>query len=122
MTNEKFNGWTNYETWNVALWFDNEQSSQEYWKERAQEHYNDAVAGEYEGQTREFEAAYSLSKEMKEQAEEFMPEVEGFYADLLQAALQEVNWMEIAQHYMEYAVEVEKHNQLMEKQRREDEI
>ena len=24
MTNETFNGWSNYETWNVALWIQNE--------------------------------------------------------------------------------------------------
>ena len=26
MTNETFNGWSNYETWNVALWIQNEFS------------------------------------------------------------------------------------------------
>lgn len=25
LTNEKFNGWTNYETWNVALWIGNDE-------------------------------------------------------------------------------------------------
>lgn len=24
MTNETYNGWTNYQTWNVALWIQNE--------------------------------------------------------------------------------------------------
>lgn len=26
MNNEKYNGWANYETWNVALWYNNEEA------------------------------------------------------------------------------------------------
>lgn len=26
MTEEKYNGWTNWETWNVSLWLDNDES------------------------------------------------------------------------------------------------
>ena len=25
-----YNGWTNYETWNVALWMDNDETSYQY--------------------------------------------------------------------------------------------
>ena len=28
MTDTEYNGWTNYETWNVALWIDNDQGLQ----------------------------------------------------------------------------------------------
>lgn len=44
MTKKEYNGWTNFETWNVNLWLDNEQSSQEYWQEQtvnALEHAKD---------------------------------------------------------------------------------
>ena len=34
MCNE-YNGWTNYATWNVALWLDNEQGSHFHFVERA---------------------------------------------------------------------------------------
>jgi len=37
MTRKEYNGWTNYETWAVALWLDNEEGSQRFWHERAHE-------------------------------------------------------------------------------------
>lgn len=39
---KKYNGWTNYETWNVALWLDNEEGSYNYWRETAQEIYDES--------------------------------------------------------------------------------
>ena len=27
---QEYNGWTNYETWNVALWMDNDETSYQY--------------------------------------------------------------------------------------------
>lgn len=74
-----YNGWSNYETWAVALWIGNEQGSYQYWEQdQAGECYRDAV---------------------KEQLGEwvFGP---GNDADLLNAALQEVNRHEIAEHYV----------------------
>lgn len=29
-----YNGWSNYETWNVKLWIDNEEGSYDYWREQ----------------------------------------------------------------------------------------
>ena len=85
MAEEKgYNGWTNYETWLVALWLDNERTSAEYWRDCAKHH-----------------STYELSQQMKGEIEDGVPELDGFYADLLSAVLSEVNWMEIARHYME---------------------
>lgn len=33
-----YNGWTNYDTWNVALWFDNDEGLQDYLTEFATSH------------------------------------------------------------------------------------
>lgn len=45
-TTEKktYNGWTNYETWNVALWIGNEEGSYRYWQAVTQECYDEATA------------------------------------------------------------------------------
>lgn len=102
-TSKKYNGWTNYETWNVALWFDNEEGSSNYWNERAQVCYDDAQADA--SFTREEEAGFALAKEMQGEVEENTPTVTGMYADLLNESIYEVNWHEIAEHYID---EVEK--------------
>lgn len=97
---EKY-GWTNYETWLVALWIGNDQGSQSYWDEVAQECYDRAEAGDVF--TRDEQAALDLSDCLKNEiSDEGFPLPEGgLYADLLNGALSEVNWHEIAEHYIE---------------------
>lgn len=98
MDNDKrYNGWTNYETWNVALWMDNDAS--EYWNERAQEIYDDAEADKTFSRVER--AALDLADAIKDEHEENTPTVAGCYADLLNAALSEVNWYEIAEHFID---------------------
>jgi len=46
MTHKEYNGWTNYETWLVKLWIDNEQGSQDYWIERAEQNVKDDEDGD----------------------------------------------------------------------------
>jgi hypothetical protein len=48
-------------------------------------------------------AAILLANWLKDETEEATPELAGFYADLLNAALSEVNWNEIATHWVEVA-------------------
>jgi hypothetical protein len=98
MTRKEYNGWTNYETWAVALWLDNEQGSQRYWQERAEEYVKT------DGKE---DASRGLADELKEQHEEANPVTDAsVFSDLMGAALSEVNWFEIAQHYVD-EVEVE---------------
>ena len=98
---EKYNGWTNYETWNLALWIGNEEGSDRYWRDVAQEVYDDAEADETF--TRAERATLDLADRLKDEITEANPLADDatFFADILGAALSEVNWYEIAEHWIE---------------------
>jgi|ERR1043166_1966752 hypothetical protein len=101
--NKTYNGWTNYETWVVNLWMDNEEGTQRYWSERAEEIVRSSEADQY---NTKIERAYSdLSDELKREHEENAPEVSGVFSGLLTAALGEVDWYEIAKSWIDNAVE-----------------
>jgi|SRR5665213_3375087 len=102
-----YNGWTNYETWNVALWIDNEPGTYETRREMAVQAWEDAETRRgYESQTRQDSAKYLLSERLREWVEEMAPNLgASMFSDLLSAALSEVNWYEIAENWLE---EVEK--------------
>ena len=83
---------------------DNDQGSQEYWQEVAQDCFDTATTGDCF--TREEQAALDLADRLKQELDTDMhdrgvPELSGFYADLLNAALSEVNWHEIAKSFIE---------------------
>ena len=101
MNAKTYNGWTNYETWNVALWLDNDQGSERYWREAAQECYSEAEASR--SFTRQEQATLDLSQRLKNEIEEANPVADqaSMWADLMGAALSEVNYHEIAEHYIE---------------------
>ena len=85
-----YNGWTNYETWNVALWW-GENGMSGYWIGEAEEMLEADDSDD---------VAVQLADRMKSETIDEMPTVTGMYADLLKAALDEVNWREIAEHYV----------------------
>ena len=86
MTDTTYNGWTNYETWNVALWIDNEQGT--YWEAR--------------DMARQSRTAGALAQSLKDWITDMAPDLgASMFADLLGAALSEVDWYEIAGHYFE---------------------
>jgi hypothetical protein len=108
MSEKTYNGWTNYETWNVKLWMDNDQGSDRYYRELAQEVYDAAEATTRPAFTKEERATLDLSERLKDEYESAMADwleesnkTVGVWADLLGAALSEVNWHEIAGHYIE---------------------
>lgn len=107
MNTKEYNGWTNYETWVVNLWMDNEEGTHDYWKEVAEDIYNNQAA-EQKHFTKMEEAVYMLADRLKDDHEDRKDswlENAGLnssvWADLLGAALSEVNWREIAEHLLE---------------------
>lgn len=113
MTKNEYNGWFNYETWLIALWIDNEEGSSDYWNEAAAtalEEAKDTLSANarltgHEPFTTEEKATFALERQLKESFEESQPELDGFWADLLSAALSEINWHEVAAHYIDNAAE-----------------
>ena len=102
MTQDKtYNGWANYETWCVALWLENEEGTYRYWRETARELA--ARAGRKRGPhlTRAEQARVWLADRMREEIErdDVVPPA-SLYADLLNAALGEVEWAEVADAFL----------------------
>jgi hypothetical protein len=93
---EKYNGWKNYETWAVSLWIDNEEST--YLRARAIAQEARADPQIIDGRT----APGVVADCLKEWIENDSPlnNTATLYADLLNAALSEVDWYEIAEHYL----------------------
>lgn len=100
MNHKEYNGWTNYETWVVNLWMDNEERTNDYWIEIAEDVYHHE-AEEQQHFTKMEDAACILADRLKDHHEENRPELPGVYGDLIGAALSEVNWREIAEHLLE---------------------
>ena len=85
MTDNTCNGWSNYETWLVYNYLD-AYNQLAYWYAQVSEHTT----------------AYDLAKDIREVLVDATPDIgPGLYADFLRAALQEVNWREIANHVLD---------------------
>ena len=106
MNRNEYNGWTNYETWLVNMWIDNDEGAHDMWIERA----NEALAAtddslDFVG--RKADAVFELADTMKDEFENGAEELglKGFWVDLVNSALSEVNWREIATAVFENVTE-----------------
>ena len=80
MERREYNGWTNYETWLVNMW------------------YGDVFADmQADGNAINAEYIQSFVEEMLE-SDGALPQY-GFAADIMNAALREVDWDDLAEHY-----------------------
>jgi hypothetical protein len=101
-----YQGWTNYVTWAVALWMDNDAGNYEYWRDRINEIKEE---GDYGGRgsnefmtelTDDEKLLPALADEMKDMHEMLAEEanLQGVLSDLLNGALSEVDWRSIAEN------------------------
>lgn len=101
MTKKEYNGWYNYETWAVKLWMDEDS---EYFTENAQAIYDAAKPSR--SFTKLEQATLDLAESYKQHHEESVEHTlngmqSGFIVDLLNAAMSEINWHEIAASILE---------------------
>jgi hypothetical protein len=103
---EKYNGWTNWETWNMALWI-GEDHDGEHILLQAREEIADFTDDEV---VNVHEATSSLASWLRDFAEEVYlghlnkDDIKGPVADAIyHSYLPKVEWYEIAKHYIEEA-------------------
>lgn len=94
MTDKTYNGWANYPTWNTALWIDNEPAMYEEVQSMARQ-------AQRRGTIDFLTPRGRLAETIKDYMEGLLPDTAGFVADLLGYAMGEVDWYEIAEHYIE---------------------
>lgn len=100
MAEKGFNGWKNYEGWVTKLWLDNDEGTYLYWREATSAAAEEAATcsqvlrGAW---TAEEAARIILADRLKREIYDAAPDLgASLFADLLNAALSEVDWYEIA--------------------------
>ena len=85
----KYNGWTNFETWNFNLWITNNEGDYRHALQLTEDSIN----------------KYELSKDLEEWAEDMADDVlrsyeyaHGFIKDMVNTSIKEVNFYEVAEH------------------------
>lgn len=95
---KRYNGWTNYETWAVGMFLDGNYTGEYTYREVlsiAADHLADSRENERDAD----DAAYTLAEALKDWFGEQLPELgASIAADLLGAAVSEVDWHELAEH------------------------
>lgn len=95
----EYNGWPNWPTWNIALWFGNDQGLSTLADEITAEICEDAEDRDA--------AIHTLAQRLEGECNEMLPEATGFTSDILRWALGFVDWRNIAEHYVDdHAAEI----------------
>jgi len=102
MSDDKtYNGWTNYETWATNLWIDNDESLQNEAREQTRNARENPEKNVFcPGGVRE--VRFTLADAIKRWVTDgLLPDLGAcLAADLLGAAVSEVNWLEIADSWL----------------------
>lgn len=88
---EGYQDFKNYATFAIIPWLDNDQNTNEYWSGRIDEIIEEAGTEDL---------VHMLADELQAAHKEDKPELDGVWNDLLNGALSEVNWLEIAQYML----------------------
>jgi hypothetical protein len=89
----KYNGWTNYETWLCNLWFDNFEFTD--------------MLDMFDGVKDKDDIRIRIEDYIKEYVEEFVEsylapgDTHGFIHDMLNSSIQEIDFRDIAEHYVD---------------------
>ena len=112
MTDETFNGWKNYPTWAVNLWLSNDAGLYERALEIAEEEYRDAQdCLQYKtgiwthGEALRFNLADHLQEWVCEEVASY--DEADLLHDLIDYALDMVDWEELAAHWLGHRAEIE---------------
>ena len=105
----KYNGWTNYETWNFKLWLDNDEDLHNYIIGEIKKIKTIGTSHIHEvSEVSNFLRSYiednvpNLNVSTRSQSVHgSMSDKNGFYDDILNMALKDINTYEIAQSYLE---------------------
>lgn len=102
----RYNGWHNYETWATNLWLTNEEGTYNFCRGLARRAVADAPTCEQAQSgiwTVDEAKTFLLADQLKSSVEDMNPLADkgSMFSDLLNAAISEVNWHEIADAFLD---------------------